>query len=322
MPGLITHLLGGQDVLGRVGDDVASVVKRRRRLFNAGCQGPDVFFYYPLGLCLGIGTRMHTSRVGDFFGALAAELPYLDDKTKNAAFAYFAGFLTHYALDCAAHPYVYYKTGFPAPGRRGGRYMAYHLTFEAAIDTQLLRHLQKCRPDDVKWWQSLAQRKQNAHGTTVYLAKNINKVYDTNLKGRNVMAAMACMAAASRILRSPTGLWKRVLGFAENIVLGHHFYAALIHRQEINDGIDYLNEQKAMWREPWDAASRRFESFMELFDKGVADAVGLINALWEYMHGQKTLDDFLELVGDNSFASGQPIKNNVVFKVHDIVFRR
>jgi len=319
---MITHLLCGQAVLREVKPDIAQIINKHRKLYNIGAQGPDVFFYRPRGATAGLGLRMHGENVGKFLNGMSVGLEGLASEDREAAFAYFAGFLTHYALDCAAHPYVYYKTGFDSGGKLTGRYKIYHTTFESAIDTLLLKHLQGCRPIDKKWWRSLAQERQSAQGAATLVTQAVNAAYDNKLEDRHVLLSMGRMALATRILRSRWGLWRGIVGFVENLISGDPVFAAMIHRQEIGDDIDYLNYGKNEWKEPWDEDSSRHDSFRELFNKAATDALKMINALWSYMQGEMSLGRLQSLLGDRSFNSGRPISEGVIFKVHDIVFKR
>jgi len=113
-----------------------------------------------------------------------------------------------------------------------------------------------------------------------------------------------------------------VLGVGEKIFLREMVVTSLIHPQEIKDGLDYLNEDKLPWRYPWDENSEHLESFTELFEAASDEAVGFIESLWGYIHGNVALENFLDKVGDRSFASGRPISENVIFKVHDVIFKR
>jgi hypothetical protein len=337
MPGLITHLLCGQAVFKKQGlsSDIKKIIEKHRKLYNIGCQGPDVFFYYlPTFFrddVKGIGKRMHREHVADFIKALALgfdSLSSLDsplkEEAREAALAYFAGFLVHYSMDCAAHPYVYYKTGFPklSSGELDGKHTAYHLTFESAVDTLLLKYLENKKPHEGKWWQDIKQEAKEVRGVSGIIAGAVNEAYGTALKGRQILCAMDSMSFASRVLRSRYGIWKSILAFFENIILGHGFVSTLVHHQEIGDDVDYLNINKTLWREPWDGASRRYDSFRELFESAANEAADFINALWRHSEGGLSLGTFLKAVGDRSFLSGRPISENVVFKVHDVVYKR
>lgn len=328
MPGLITHYVCGQRVLAAMPPNIAACIKGHQKLYNIGCQGPDIFFYYlPAALkrdLRGIGSKMHKQNVGNFMRAMAEGLMRLEGEARDAGFAYFAGYLTHYALDCAAHPYVYYHTGFKRDGEKGRkfRYLANHLRFETAIDTLLFKMVAGKKPKDEKLWELVSVDKNTAKHTANFIGKSINEAYGVSIGGKNVFSAMTSMAFMTRLMQSNRGMRKRVLGVGEKIFLRDIVGANLIHSQEIRDGLDYLNEGKSPWFYPWDDTSENLESFMELMDIAAHEATEFIDSLWGYMHGHVTLADFLEKVGDRSFSSGRPIEEKVVFRVHDVIFKR
>jgi hypothetical protein len=67
---------------------------------------------------------------------------------RAAAFAYLAGFVSHCALDRAAHPYVYSMTGFDHNGNLTSPYNEYHRRFEADMDTLLCKQFTGGTPYD------------------------------------------------------------------------------------------------------------------------------------------------------------------------------
>ena len=328
MPGLITHYVCGQRVLATLPPNIASCIEEHRKLYNIGCQGPDIFFYYLPGALRrdlrGIGSKMHKQNVGDFMRAMAEGLAQLEGEAKDASFAYFAGYLTHYALDCATHPYVYYRSGFEREGEKGRRfrYLANHLRFESAIDTLLFKMVAGKRPRDEKLWTLLHVDKKTAKATANFIGKSINQAYDVGIGGKNVFSAMSYMAFLTRLLQSNRGLRKRVLGVGEKIFFRDMIAANLIHHQEIRDGLDYLNEDKTIWRDPWDETTEHMESFAELFEAAANESSELINCLWGYKHGKVSLEGLLEKIGDRSLSSGRPIAEKVIFSVHDVIFKR
>lgn len=328
MPGMITHYICGQRVLSALPENVACKIKEHSKLYNIGCQGPDIFFYYLPGALRrdlrGIGSKMHKQNVGNFMSAMSEGLMRLEGESRDAAFSYFAGYLTHYTLDCATHPYVYYRSGFLREGEKGRRfkYLANHLRLETAIDTLLFKMVAGKKPRDEKLWELVHVDKRTAKDTANFIGKSINQAYDVEIGGKNVFSAMSYMAFLTRLMQSNRGMRKRVLGVGEKIFLRDLVATNLIHYQEIRDGLDYLNEEKALWHDPWDETVERMESFAELFEMAASEAVEFIECLWEYMHGNMTFKDFVEKIGDRSLSSGRPIAEKVVFRVHDIIFKR
>lgn len=107
MPDFYAHYRFGKTVLPTLPADVQQCITRFRRLFDAGLQGPDFFFYVnplmknPLGE---LGSQFHNQTGREFFTYAAAQA-----KTE-AARAYLYGVLGHFCLDSACHPFVNRKT--------------------------------------------------------------------------------------------------------------------------------------------------------------------------------------------------------------------
>ncbi|MCL2353467.1 MAG: zinc dependent phospholipase C family protein [Defluviitaleaceae bacterium] len=326
MPGLITHLLSGQEILTRLPKNIADDIRKYRPLYNIGCQGPDIFFYYIPGYIRkssrNIGNIMHKEGSGLFIKAMSKNLKNLKNDEKDAVFAYFAGFLAHYILDCTAHPYIYYKTGFDADGKLSGKFSAYHVAFESSIDTLLLKYLKGKRPSDIKWWRTLAGRRHHAQTASKTIACAINQAYSTTFTSRQISSALVSVSIASKILRSPHGYWKSIVAYVERVLLPRPIASPLIHQDKIESNIDYLNLSRTPWKNPWDENSHREESFKDLFMQAADEAAKLIHTLYKCTYGNLPLETFLNQAGNRCFNSGCPLDQDSTFRFHDAIYRK
>lgn len=302
MPGLIAHYICGQKVLERLPKEAGLTIEAHRKLYNIGCQGGDIFFYYLAGTLRknmrGIGGRMHKERVGRFMGMMAKEVVNLHGDERHAAFAYFSGYLTHYALDCAVHPYVYHHAGL----ERTLKCAARHFQFEAAIDTLLFKNMMGKRPGDEKLWKLVEVDKKEAYGVAEVVGRVVNEVYGVDICGGSVLSAMGSMRFLTMAMQSRKGLRKRLLAMIERLFLGTTLASNIIHTQNLDDGVDYLNEGRGVWENPW--GGKHVESFAELFELACGEAAEFIWTLWKYMENDIPLEDFLDKVGDRSFTTG------------------
>ena len=114
MPELITHYLVGEQIVSKIKDkQIKEVLETNKNEFLLGCQGGDLFFFYNYGLFKdkksipSFGDRLHVEKVEEFF---EEGLKYIKSHPSNALFAYFAGYLCHYAADKEVHPFVYKKS--------------------------------------------------------------------------------------------------------------------------------------------------------------------------------------------------------------------
>jgi len=104
MPASYTHYRFGCDVLPLLPQALQNRITPHRRLFDIGLHGPDVFFFTNPPISNPVnrtGRRMHRQSGRTVLRRFAA----LDDGS-DAAFAYLAGFLCHFALDSTCHGYV------------------------------------------------------------------------------------------------------------------------------------------------------------------------------------------------------------------------
>jgi len=304
-------------VLRRLEGVERGVLTSRRGLYNVGCQGPDVFFYYITSVLnsgvRGVGERMHKGGANAFVRRAAEYGRRLDADGRKALFAYLSGFLAHYALDCAAHPYVYCRTGYVAGAAQGTiANLSRHIAFETAIDTLLLKHKSGKFPHEFgrkRVWHMVAAKRADAAPAADAVAHAINATYDAELSGKHWLAALGSTAFITKALQSNGGKRKNLLEWVERRVIRTPLISALIHPQEVADyaETDYLNERKNAWHNPWDESkATRRESFGELMEAGAAEGAALIEVLWRFMFGASGMTgaELAERVGDRSFGSG------------------
>ncbi len=133
MPAIATHYLFGKEVyknlIKKNRKDILALLRKYRKDFNIGLQGPDPFFYYrPTLKDNEIGRYAHDihSNSGlDFFSHACEEI----QKSKSLRmFAYTLGVVCHYALDSEAHPTV----------NRLGKDSVGHIQIETELDREML----------------------------------------------------------------------------------------------------------------------------------------------------------------------------------------
>ena len=327
MPGLITHYICGQAVLNTLPERDKQRLLSNRQLYNIGSQGPDIFFYYLPALIrdqlVGLGSKMHKGGVRSFIHNMVVGLEKLPEPEKDAVFAYLCGYLTHYALDASAHPYIYYKTGFRQKGKpiKGIRYSIYHRNFETSLDTLMLKLTTSEKPRDVKLWQLIKTTKKEARSVSKVIGRSIKKTYGVPVSGKLAYRAMFYMSSITRLLQSRSGKRKILMEFAEDFTIGKGYFSSLIHEQEVKDGIDYLNLRKENWFMPWDNKTIMNHTFVEMFERAIDDSLEMINALSAYLRNEITMRQLLCITGNNSLATGLDSGQKVEFAYSDVVYR-
>ena len=111
MPSVYTHYRFGTRLLPGLPADVRGPILRSRALFDAGLQGPDVFFFYKpvsAGPIHALGHDLHQQSGREFFTEICKNLsPDADEATLS----YLYGLLCHYCLDAVCHPLIEERIG-------------------------------------------------------------------------------------------------------------------------------------------------------------------------------------------------------------------
>lgn len=107
MPSIYAHYSFGQSVIARLDDESKEIISQNKKNFILGLQGPDfLFFYYPLrkNVVNQTGMDIHNQPAVQFLN----RIPGIIRKKgfHSPEFAYLLGFVCHFLLDSACHPYV------------------------------------------------------------------------------------------------------------------------------------------------------------------------------------------------------------------------
>ena len=103
MPANYAHHRFGKEILKTMPADARQCIQRFRRMFDAGLQGPDIFFYYNPYWKTAVGELGKTFHRMDGVSLFPIACKAA---SSEAARAYLYGLLGHYCLDSACHPYI------------------------------------------------------------------------------------------------------------------------------------------------------------------------------------------------------------------------
>ncbi|MCL1842369.1 MAG: zinc dependent phospholipase C family protein [Defluviitaleaceae bacterium] len=302
MPGFLTHYIAGNTVLLSVAPEIREKISAERRLYNLGTQGPDIFFYYLPGQIRkrtrGIGTDMHVSGLGLFIAYMAR---LAKDGQNDTLFAYTAGFLMHYVLDCHAHPYVYARVfDKNAPRIKNS---AEHRKLETAIDIEMLKLVSGKKPGGMKQWELINAESDRLSISAAAVSAGIAEVYKRDVPPKIARRAMRYMINFTRLMQSKAGRRKRIIRIAEKITIREPLFSGMIHMQETT-GDDYLNIKKTVWQAPWPGAEDCTDSFIERYQAAVTEGISLLEALHDYVYGNLQPAILAEKIGNRSLKTG------------------
>lgn len=126
MPNYYAHLLFGRKVLSALPAPLAEGLREEGSAFEVGCCGPDPLFFHGYGRTdplreLGLSMHHQSCRIP------ARRLLELVRAGRPGAAGYAGGFLCHFALDAACHPYI------EARAARGASHFAMELELDRAL---------------------------------------------------------------------------------------------------------------------------------------------------------------------------------------------
>ena len=293
MPAFAAHSLFGTLVLNQIPPSLARLVCRGGAAFDYGLFGPDVLFFsdtvWKKGRSLNsLGIRMHQEAIREQFTCLfdwAASLSRQEGREQ--ALSYAAGYLCHYRLDSAVHPYVYALCGDSH---------TVHNRIESDFDT-LLWTARTGKPISAYRVRPAAPSKviQAARRTAASLFQAEGaKVYGKQAGKAAVLRAFGEMEFCSRRMFSQGKAIAVLCSAADRLT---HAGAGAFLRQ-IEPDSSVLNEAHREWENPFTGALSR-QSYAELEEEAACLAAADVTALYS---GRRTVPELT--------FSGAPLEND------------
>ncbi|MBQ4270019.1 MAG: zinc dependent phospholipase C family protein [Clostridia bacterium] len=158
MPTSYTHYYVAKEVLSKLSPPLRGAASKCLDAYYFGAQGPDFCFFIQNKKRGGqnFGRFLHRDGGYGFFRILTEF-----SSRNHAVFAYALGYITHYAVDVAAHPYVYFHSG---------KSKLKHARMEGGFDKYLaLQSL--CKTQETTFLQSLKPSKETVAETFNAFAK-------------------------------------------------------------------------------------------------------------------------------------------------------
>lgn len=200
MPANYAHHRFGKQMLKTIPAGERQCIQRFRRMFDAGLQGPDIFFYYNpyWKTAVGeLGKTFHRMSGADFFSAACKAAG------SEAARAYLYGLLGHYCLDSVCHPLV---------NRLDSIGEARHVPLEAAFERFLLLSDGQSHPEIY----DMSKKLKLTRGECMTVAE-----FYPGATGSQISRSVRSMARSIRFLAKPSReKWLRKLGlsFADHMI--------------------------------------------------------------------------------------------------------
>ena len=313
MPAVITHYLFAKACAETLfGNDAYKSVSQHGDIFCLGAQGPDILFFAlgnkPMNQ---LGERMHNEGVNKFMAECINRIRKTAiHEGKHEMTAYMAGYLCHYALDTCTHPFIYYKTGFSdEEGRLSGESVNRHRFLETTIDSILSKKIEDKNPYFLNISEKITVGSKKRALIGQFLSEAVDASYGAPMYPEDYIKAIKDTAFVYRVLRDKSGGKRKALKALGKVFRGLGPIAEMVHYWPVRR-LDYLNEQRGVWRCPWDDSIDLNLSFMDLYNKAIEDSRIYIGAFIKAIN--KQLDDkiALSILGDKNFSTGleSPVK--------------
>lgn len=277
----------------------AGVAVEDEAAYRMGAQGPDPLFLigmFPLRLSSKpskLGNAVHERRTGAFLRAMArhAQTPITR--------AYLMGFLTHYALDSAIHPYVY------AQSRKEGRYSSSrHMALEKRWDA-LIHRAQKGRGTPLNMPGMEEGRAHWAEIAALWEAVLREVFPEDAVPASVILAAFSDATRVNRLTHSPRGGKFAAIWLLERLIGKPNLGTAHI-TPRFPRRFDF--DAHEAWESPFEPGRAREKSVRELIGAGARRATELLSASDAYFSGALSEEDFASAIGDVGYDSGMQSK--------------
>lgn len=313
MPAFAAHHLLGKQVFQSVWKD-PHLTHLREQPFLLGAQGPDPLLFHrliPLYMsgrsARGVSSALHRSSPDRTIAAMA---DYLREHPGDMdAFSYACGFLTHYALDSLAHPYIYY-TQAAIKKRRHIPYIGFivHNRIEANIDAGMINRVLG-EPDARSF--NVPELLRAPEKMKLEIGRMLSEVA-AQVTGRRWPPAVYAqsfddMRRVQRILYDPAGKkrgWMYLLQVPFYWIAGP-FATSLMRRSTPEKMWDFLNDGGMEWCYPANPEHTSRDSFAALYEQAEKLSEKLIPAFVRLIEtGDR---EIYTLTGDRSFLTGLPV---------------
>lgn len=308
MPDIYTHILCGRKTIENMNGYIAECINGKLNTFFLGCMGPDIFFYNRFNInhrykvTQKLGSIMHRQHCGElisesfrYIKATAAS-DAIDERT-----VYMFGYLCHYALDRAAHPYIYSRSGiYNRNDKSSRRFMGAHKVMELAIDYHMARRFDNIDINSARMYEYIdigAVVPSDIQELYIHLFNKYFKNIFNMIDGSIVNDAYLGIKKAWKMLYDPKFIKRKLLKIT---MLNIFFYPIDPNAR------DYMNYKKESWTEPC-SCQLRDQSFLELFEISIRMASGFINSALKYLNGDICFEELKGLIGNFSFLTNRNI---------------
>lgn len=332
MPALITHYLHARKIYENIAVQCDGGRENRRlclpdddsspekRAFLLGAQGPDFLFFHRIvpivqfGKSLRkVGVKMHKIPADRLFSAFAQYCrERADYPNTSIAAAYSAGFLCHYMLDCAVHPFVYAMQKAMIQ-RLNITYFdgCVHSRIEHSLDVILLEKMNGQAGNTFDYDKALCKDERILSECSAMISFALEKTLKQKISAEKIMRGFKDYRNLANFTRDEKGRKYRFFRRFERIFHLPPSLSTFIRTARADCEFDYANFSHGEWRNPYDEHDTAHNSdFLQIFEQSVH---GTEAAVMHYLSAVKNGGANMTFIGRKSYKTGLEISENADF---------
>ncbi len=306
MADFTTHYLFGQQVFGALNTQQAALIGPNMDAYNWGQQGPDLLFFRRGAGRLNLpamGNRLHCGDPDQLFHEMASYVALCKSTASYPVlYAYFMGFICHYCLDRAIHPYVYFVQSRRLAENPKLHPSAAHARLEADIDTkfyELLCHKPVASFHPAKYYPLSPQ----VVYSVVHLYQRILSILlEENIPERELELCFPQCQRLTRLQYDHFGVNRTVANAADLLSGQHGALSSHVKRPKVH--YDVLNLAHQKWHNLWDPGITYTLSVPEIIQGAKEDALTMIEAYRDMLHTGILTSLNLQISFDNGSIKG------------------
>lgn len=311
MPAIITHHQFAREMLAQSSTDFLQT-ERERNAFLLGSQGPDPLFFCVASPSLipyrNLGGLMHDKKPAQLLTAISHSAAYAPSNTQSVVRAFGAGFLCHYLLDRAAHPFVYAQQFAICNAGIDGLTMDDGHEVHAVIESELDEFILYTRAGHtitsfVPYKEILKADNQTlaaiSHAICGVLWNTYEKLSLADLFSKSVHN----YRRVQRATYSPHGMKRKFYGAVERKFRPHSFAQAFSHRAIIITESAFDNHEHHVWKDPFTGETHT-SSFADIFERTLEEANRTMPCFIEGNFSEEEAEAFSR----NLNFSGKPVQ--------------
>lgn len=314
MPDVFTHILCGYDTIQGLDQSLRAEIFKKEKLFNLGCQGPDMFFYNDFIPTTRrkrgpkFGRMMHREKTGDF---LVESIDYIKEERNNKAefyllFTYICGLICHFSLDRNAHPYIYYFSGKHEKDKPETRkYGGYHKRLELMIDTILMKERRNLESFKHQICEEIDVGQSLPKSIVDYYVHTLSKIYAPKEIIDFINDSYKDMKTVLKLAHDPLGIKKGLMKLIDKFAKDGIEYSTLIYPRKVDNSHDYTNTKHSFWNHPCDKSEVYSKSFYDVYDIAVNESLEMIKTAIKYLENKISIDSLRKVLPNISYITGK-----------------